>query len=153
MQDKILGFVFGGYKRRLDEDYNNKVQLFKASGDIKDVIRERLKGVRPGHPNENPTWLNTYILSLDTPERLDFLSKLHAASKNEPFKKVVDYLISEAQRKATLEATDIIDVNFQRATINGLMLLEEELDYYANLYIEEKKAKELLTPEEGFEVI
>jgi len=45
------------------------------------------------------------------------------------------------------------EVNYQRANINALMLLEEELDYYAKLYVEEKKAKELLTVEETFEVI
>ena len=153
MQDKILGFMFRGYKRRLDEDYNNKVQLFEASVDIKDVLRERLKGVRPGHPNDNPTWLNTYVLSLETPERLDFLSKLYAVSKNEAFTKVIEYLMTESQRKATLEAENMGEVNFQRANINALQLLEEELDYYAKLYVEEKKAKELLTVEEGFEVI
>lgn len=145
--------MFRGYKRRLDEDYNNKVQLFEASVDIKDVLRERLKGVRPGHPNDNPTWLNTYVLSLETPERLDFLSKLYAVSKNEAFTKVIEYLMTESQRKATLEAENMGEVNFQRANINALQLLEEELDYYAKLYVEEKKAKELLTVEEGFEVI
>lgn len=153
LKDKILGWVFRGYKRRLDSDYEQNVQLYKASVDIKDILRERLKGIRPGHPSDNPTWLNTYILSLETPERLDFLSKLYAVSKNEAFTKVIEYLITESQRKATLEADNMGEVNYQRANINALMLLEEELDYYAKLYVEEKKAKELLTVEEGFEVI
>ena len=153
MLNTILGWVFRGYKRRLDDDYKNKVQLFEASVDIKDMLRERLKGIRPGHPSDNLTWLNTYIVSLDTPERLDFLSKLYAVSHNEAFTKVVEYLITESQRKATLEADNMGEVNYQRANINALMLLEEELDYYAKLYVEEKKAKELLTVEETFEVI
>ncbi len=153
LKDTILGWVFSGYKRRLDDDYNNKVQLFEASVDIKDMLRERLKGIRPGHPDDNPSWLNNYILSLEKPERLDFLSKLYAVSKNEAFTKVIEYFMSESMRKATLEAEDMTKVNFQRANINALQLLEEELDYYAKLYVEEKKAKELLTVEETFEVI
>lgn len=153
MQNLILGWVFRGYKRRLDEDYTNKVQLLEASVDLKDILRERLKGIRPGHPSDNPTWLNTYISSLDTPERLDFLSKLYAVSKNEAFTKVIEYLMSESQRKATLEADNMGEVNYQRANINALMLLEEELSYYAQLYVEEKKARELLSIEETFEVI
>ena len=153
MLEKIQGWVFMGYKRRLDEDYNNKVQLFEASGDLKDIIRERLKGIRPGHPSDNPSWLNNYIVSLDTPERLDFLSKLHAVSHNEAFAKVIEYFMSEAQRKATLGTDNMGEVNYQRANINSLMLLEEELEYYSKLYIEEKKAKDLLTVEESFEVI
>ena len=153
MQDKILSFLFRGYKRRLDENSMLEKRTYEASVDLKDILRERLKGIRPGHPNDNPTWLNTYIVSLDTPERLDFLSKLYAVSKNEAFTKVVEYLITESQRKATLEADNMGEVNYQRANINALMLLEEELDYYAKLYVEEKKAKELLTVEETFEVI
>mgnify|MGYP006921376270 CR=1 FL=1 len=153
MQDKILTFLFKGYKRRLDSDYDNKVKLYEASVDLKDVLRERLKGIRPGHPDENPSWLNNYILSLDTPERLDFLSKLYAVSNNEAFKKVTEYFMSEAMRKSTLETDNMGEVNYQRANINALMLLEEELDYYAKLYVEEKKAKELMTKEEEFEVI
>lgn len=153
MKDTILGYLFAGYKRRLEENSMLEKRTFEASVDLKDIIRERLKGIRPGHPSDNPTWLNTYILSLDTPERLDFLSKLYAVSKNEAFTKVVEYLMSESQRKATLETDNMGEVNYQRANINALMLLEEELAYYANLYVEEKKAKELLTVEEGFEVV
>ena len=153
MKDKLLAWLFADYKRRLDENLMLEKRTFKASVDIKDILRERLKGIRPGHPEENRAWLANYVASLDTPERLDFLSKLHAMSKNEAFKVVNDYLMTEAMRKATLEATDIIDVNFQRATINGLQLLEEEVEYYANMYLEEKKAKDLMTFEESHAVI
>lgn len=153
MLNTILGWVFRGYKRRLDENSMLEKRTFEASVDLKDIVRERLKGIRPGHPSDNPSWLNNYIISLDTPERLDFLSKLYAVSNNKAFTMVIEYLMSESQRKATLEADNMGEVNYQRANINALMLLEEELDYYAKLYVEEKKAKELLTVEEGFEVI
>lgn len=153
MKDTILGWLFADYKRRLDEDLMLEKRLLKASGDIKDIVRERLKGIRPGHPEENSSAFAGYIASLETPERLDFLSKLHAVSKNKPFEKLCEHLMSEAMRKATLEATDIVDVNFQRATINGLQLLEEELAHYAGIYLEEKKAKDVMTPEDSHSVI
>jgi len=66
---------------------------------------------------------------------------------------VMEYLMTEAMRKATLEAGDIVDVNFQRATVNGLMLLEEELSNLSSTYLEEKKLQELITIEESYEVV
>lgn len=150
--EKILGWLFRGYVRRLDEDYRQKERVLKASLDIKDIVRERLKGVRPGHPDD-VNWLNNKIASMELPERLDFLSKAHAVSHNDTFKVVTEYLMVEAQRKATLDAVDIIDVNFQRATINGLQLLEDELERLASMYLEEKKAHELMTIQESHEVI
>lgn len=150
--DKILGWVFKNYKRRLDDNLQQEIRLFKASVDIKDVVRERLKGVRPGHPDDN-LWLQDKINAMDLPERLDFLSKANAVVENRTFKEVVTFLMTEAQRKATLLATDMDDVNFQRANINAFMLLEEQLNNLASQYFEAKKEQDLMTLEEKLEII
>ena len=148
MKEQLLGWVFSGYKRRLEQDYEDKNRLFKASVDVKDIVRERLKGVNPKRPDENMASLMTLVASFETPERLDFLSKAYTVSENATLTTVIDYLMTECMRKTTLEATDIIDMNFQRATINGLMLLEEELSNLAGMYLEEKKLQEIMTPDE-----
>jgi len=152
MKEKILGWVFKDYKRGLDENLMLEKRMFKASVDAKDVVRERLKGIRPGSPQENSTWLLSYVAGLPKPERLEFLSNAHTIiTGNKAFKVVVDYLITEAMRKATLEADSYESVNFQRATINGLELLEEELSYLSRVYEEVKKLHDLITVEESFE--
>jgi len=153
MKDKILGWVFKDYKRGLDENLMLEKRVFKATGDVKDIVRERLKGIRPGHPDENSNWLAVHISNMEKPERLEFLSKAHTILKDTTFKVVMEYLMTEAMRKATLEAGDIVDVNFQRATVNGLMLLEEELSNLSSTYLEEKKLQELITIEESYEVV
>ncbi len=150
--DKILGWVFKDYKRRLDDNLQQEIRLFKASVDIKDVVRERLKGVRPGHPDDSQ-WLQDKVNAMDLPERLDFLSKANAVVENNTFKEVVTFLMTEAQRKATLLATDMDDVNFQRANINALMLLEEQLINLSSQYFEAKKEQDLMTLEERLELI
>lgn len=148
MLEKIQGWVFSGYKRRLENDYEDKVRLFEATVDIKDIVRERLKGVNPKRPDENQASLMTLVASFETPERLDFLSKAYTIAENTTLKTVTDYLLTECMRKATTESEDMGDVNFQRATMNGLMLLEEELGNLAGMYLEEKKLQELMTPDE-----
>jgi len=153
MKYKILGWVFKDYKRGLDENLMLEKRVFKATGDVKDIVRERLKGIRPGHPDENSNWLAVHISNMEKPERLEFLSKAHTILKDTTFKVVMEYLMTEAMRKATLEAGDIVDVNFQRATVNGLMLLEEELSNLSSTYLEEKKLQELITIEESYEVV
>ena len=153
MKEEILGWVFKDYKRGLDESLMLEKRVFKATGDIKDIVRERLKGIRPGHPDENSNWLAVHISNMEKPERLEFLSKAHTILKDTTFKVVMEYLMTEAMRKATLEAGNIVDVNFQRATINGLMLLEEELSNLSSTYLEEKKLQELITIEESYEVV
>jgi len=153
MRNEILGWVFKDYKRGLDENLMLEKRVFKATGDVKDIVRERLKGIRPGHPDENSNWLAVHISNMEKPERLEFLSKAHTILKDTTFKVVMEYLMTEAMRKATLEAGDIVDVNFQRATVNGLMLLEEELSNLSSTYLEEKKLQELITIEESYEVV
>lgn len=151
--DKILGWVFKGYKRRLDENLQQEIRMFKASVDIRDIVRERLKGIKPGRPDEDKA-LYGKIASMGIPERLEFLSKAHTiVSDNTTFKTVCDYLLFEAMRKAAQDSVDIIEVNFQRATMNGIMLLEDELTYLSGLYVEEKKLAEAMTLEERLEVI
>lgn len=139
------------YEQRLEEDVGKKVALFKASLDIKDVVRERLKVINPGRPEDNR--LQDLIESFDTPERLEFLSKAHSIAENKTFKEVVTYLMSESMKKAALDASDIIEVNYQRAVVNGLSLLEEEIERLAKMYLDEKKMQEKMTLEESHEVI
>lgn len=153
MKNKLLAILFKEYKQKLDEKYQLDISLFKATVDEKYIVRERLKGVRPGHPDSNSNYLIDKVNSMETPVRLDFLSKAHTLQGSTVLKEIIEFLMTECMRKATLEASDIVEVNFQRATVNGLSLLEEEILRFSSLYKEEMKRKELMGEGEEFEVI
>jgi len=150
--EKVLTFLFKDYKNRLDENYRLEKRAFEAGVDIKDIVRERLKGVRVVHPDKR-SWLMDTIAQMERPERLDFLSKAHSAGENKALTTVIDFLLTESQSKSALDARDMVEVNFNRATANGLMLLEEQIAVLSQMYTEEKKREELMPPEERFNSI
>jgi len=139
------------YKIRLEEDVGNRIKLFKASVDIKDLVRERLQGINPGRPDDDR--LQNLLDSFESPERLEFLSKAHNVIENRAFVEVVTYLMAESMKKAALLANEMGEVNYQRAVVNGLTLLENELGRLSRMYVDEKKAQVALTIEEQFEII
>lgn len=145
MQEKILGWLFKGYRARLERDYQLYQETLKAGLDIKDVIRERLRGVRPGHPEEDR--LQNKLASMETGERLAFLSKAQDVVSNETVKEVILYLITETEHRAILHA-EPSEVNAHRMTINGLMLFEEQMASLSSMYQEEKKITEKMTETE-----
>jgi len=152
MKEKILSVLFKEYKEKLDTEYNNKIRLYEATLDTRDVVRERLKGVRPGH-TENGNFLLNRIAAMSLSDRLDFLSKAHAVVDNQSVKDIIEYLITECMISSTLLAESMVDVNFQRATINGLELFEQEIQFYAKMYEEEKKRSDHITREDSLEAI
>lgn len=154
MKDKLLGYLFKGYAKRLKSDYDNQLELklsvFKATFDVKDLIRERLKGIRPNHPEENSI-LQNHLAGLDDVSRLAFLSKAYGIiENNEAFKVVLNSLMVEQEHFSMMNSSDMVDVNFGRATINGLMLLEDQLTALKNLYLNETEFNVKMTDAEKF---
>ena len=126
MKEKILGWLFKGYaqklKRESDRAFNLKWEAYKATFDVKDLIRARMKSVRPTHPDAN-TILSDHIAGLDDESRLAFVAKAKDVTNNETFKVVVLSTLVELEKKASLEANDMVEVNFNRASINGVQLV------------------------------
>lgn len=151
MKEKILGWLFKGYKERLkkesDKAFNLKWEAYKATFDVKDLIRSRMKSVRPTHPDSN-TILSDHLAGLDDESRLSFLAKAKDVTSNETFKLVVLSLLVEFQQKASLYSNDMVDVNFNRASINGIQTLEEELQGLTSTYYKEQEDRKKMTEEE-----
>lgn len=152
MKDKVLSWLFRGHAKRLKAEYQDQLDLkldaFKATFDIKDLVRERLKGIRPNHPEDNSI-LQNHIAELDDVSRLAFLSKAHDLVKNNnTFKIVVDSLIVEQEHFSMLNASDMVDVNFGRASVNGVMLVEEEMNRLAGMYLAETEGNKMMTDAE-----
>jgi hypothetical protein len=151
MKNKILGWLFKSYAEGVKEDGRKTLELqmeaFKATFDVKDLIREKLKGIRPSHPDDD-TVLQTHLAGLDDASRLAFLAKAHAVITNETYQVVIKSLIVESLHDAMLNAGDMTEVNFNRATINGLILVEDELMTLDKMYLEEQERTKKMTEEE-----
>lgn len=156
MKKRILEWLFKSYARKLQKDNIKLLKLqmeaFKETLDVKDVIRKRMKSVRPNHPDSD-TVLANHLASLDDETRIAFLGKAKSVMDNETLKVVVLSLLVELQQKASLYSNDMVSVNFNRASINGVQLLEEELQNLTSLYHKENSERQKITPEESFEVI
>lgn len=151
MKEKILGWLFKGYVAKLKTNSEASLELqmeaFKATLDIKDVVRERMKSVRPTHPDSN-TILSDHMAGLDDVGRMSFLSKAKDVTTNETFKIVTLSLLVELEQKAGLVADDMVEVNFNRASLNGVQLIEEELISLTSTYYKEQEEQKKMTEEE-----
>jgi len=152
MFNQMLVFLFKGYARKVrkqaEDEFNLKLEAYKASLDIKDLIRERFQSVRIGHPNDDSLVI-THLASLDDASRIAFLSKAYdVIEKNETFKMVLNSLLIDSQKQASLYSEDMVNVNFNRASVNGMMLIEEELSNLAGMYIREKEDNKQMSTEE-----
>lgn len=156
MKQKIIDWLFKEYKQKLKNDseqsLNLQMEAFKATLDIKDLIRIRFKSVRPGHPDAN-TILNDHLSGLDDVSRTSFLSKAKDVTSNEAFKTVVLSLLVDLQRKAGLDSPDMTEVNFNRASVNGVQLIEDELENLTSLYHKENEEKQKITEDERFSAL
>jgi hypothetical protein len=85
---------------------------------------------------------------------LAFLSKAYDVIKNnETFKIVCESALVELAPKALLEANDMVDVNFNRATVNGIMVIEDQLERLSSMYITEREQNKPLSEEEKHAII
>ncbi len=157
MKNKILAWLFKSYAKKVNDEAQStlelKIDAFKATLDIKDLIRERLKGIRPNNPEDNSI-LQNHLAGLDDLTRLAFLSKAYdILENNTTFKVVLESLIVEQEHFSILHSDGMSEVNFGRATINGVMLVEDTLSTLKTMYLNEKDNNKVITKDESFEVI
>lgn len=149
VRDSAIRWLAGGYLKRKEEELQAQFDIAYATVSVKDLVRERLKGIKPNNPEED-TKLNNYLASLDDNDRLAFLSKAYDMVRNKTLSIVIESLIVESEHKAMMYAEDMAEVNFNRATINGLTLLEEKILYLAGMFKEEQERAVKMSPEEKF---
>lgn len=150
MWNKILGWLFKSYAKEQREFHEKLSQAYidayKSNLDILDLIRTRLGGIRPNR--DGSTILQEHLARLDDAQRIVFLSKAKDVLDNETFKVVVESLIVEWEHDAMLYAPSMAEVNFNRASVNGIMLVEEELAGLSTLYAEEQERNKKMSEEE-----
>jgi len=137
--DKLLKLIFSKKTLALETEYRFRIKAEEdrlQNLDIRDVVRERLKGLRPKRVND----LDLYdeIVSMSKSERLGFLSKVYEIQNNEQFKRICDEIIKEQMLKIAKESGTMEEVNFARATINGIEIIEESIKVFSDFYLKER---------------
>lgn len=130
---KIATFLFADYKAELDTIHNAVLEADRKSLSVADLIREQLKGFNPQVLDENTDVLETFLFEA---EKDEFMAKIKEINNNPHFFALLDFLVKEQLLFLAKEANDLSQVNFGRATINGISLIKEEVQRISRLYDE-----------------
>ncbi len=103
-----------------------------------ELLREQLGGVK----------LSDKLDDLSGEELKEFLSNAHLLKNNKTLTRTIDDLITKQKDFTALEALNMEQVIFGRATINGLSLLRDALEKYNAIYLEQTKREESFDPKE-----
>lgn len=92
--------------------------------------------------NLNGVDLEASYDELPQEEYKEFLTNAGLVFKNKAFKRVIDHFIASQVEYAAKQAQDVRQLDFARASINGMTLVYEEFERLNGLYIEMVKSKE-----------
>lgn len=84
--------------------------------------------------NLNAIKVEPYIEDLSVEEYREFLNKAHEIWANPVFRKVKDHLMSAQVDYVARQAQDLRQMDFARASINGLSLIWEEFEHLNSLF-------------------
>jgi hypothetical protein len=145
IKKKFRDYIFKDYRDLLDSQTKAIKDLYQAKIDnatINDLIREQLKGFDIkllNLDNSHDVWTD-----LAGEEEVDvFLTKCHQLRENESLNKIIDWLIREQMIFMSQESNSVQELNFGRATINGLSLFREKVVELDKLYVERHKPEEV----------
>jgi hypothetical protein len=139
---RIKQWLFKEEIARFEEssrNYEEKMSSFADNLCIKDLVRENLKGFDPkllDSEDDLPEILG------ETEEQESFLSKMKSLSENKELELLISYLVRNQIRFSVIEAENLEAMNFGRATINGLTLLQDEIKRLATVYDERHAPKQ-----------
>ena len=137
MIKKIKNFFGKGYNY---DGVDELVEEFEEL-DVVDLMRAQLKGITLDFYNNT----NTVENDLSENEKKELYADAEMIRTNKAFRRIVKHLINLQGNYTVKEALTIGDVAFGRATINGIKLLDEEIDRLSNIY------REINKPEEKFD--
>jgi hypothetical protein len=99
---------------RLEEEAKNQ--------NIADYIRKKYKGIIITDT------IDDLLAEIPKDEREGFTAQAKELQKNETLQRIISYLVRKQLTFTAMEAVTTEEMNFARATVNGLSLLNEEID-------------------------
>lgn len=117
---------------------NKEEEYYKwmKSRTVTDMCRERLAGF---DFKENEKDL---IASIPKERRMEYLEEAVTMKEGDVLPFIIDYMIRKQVEAYTNEAETIETINFGRATLNGIALVEEGIDSLVTEYENRTKEKE-----------
>jgi len=112
-------------RREIEKEYTDQA--------LRHLVRRKYHGF---NPSELIGGQEDVLHDIPEAERLGFLGNLADVIENDSFRKLMEHLYTKQLITTSLESENIDEVNFGRATINGLSIVEESLERYANIYYE-----------------
>lgn len=128
--------------------YEARVMAMKQmqeSANIVTLARQQLAGFDPALIKDREDLLSKHENedSVNT-----FLEQVHELAKSEVLKEIVDDLVAEQVVYGQKNAESLQQLNFSRATVNGLQLLLEEIERYHAVYVDRTSPEEEYDPSE-----
>lgn len=120
------------------EAEREEFRKWAESRTIVDAVRMMLKGFDPKVLDDEDD-LPEVLQDVESDE--SFLQQCKSLKDNDALWIIVKYLIRNQVLYSAKEAKTLDDINFGRATINGLSLLREEVDRLASVYAKRHTAK------------
>ena len=111
-------------RREVEDEYDQQMILH--------MLRRKYKSYNPDKLSGPEDILET----MGKQEQMDFLTNVTDVIENKHFRNLMEHLYTRQLISSALDGEDIDAINFGRATINGLSLVEETLERYATLYYE-----------------
>lgn len=118
----------------LQKVYEDKIKEFevaKTKVTITDMVREQLKGFNP-KLLDSEVDLPDILGGMDDQE--EFLSKVLSLSHNAALPVIADYLTRNQVQFSATQAESLREINFGRATVNGISLMMEEVTRLATIH-------------------
>lgn len=128
----------------LQKDYEHKIEDATQRRNDFNAWAEKqtpADAVRIMLGNFDPKLLNGDISDLpevlgDVEDQDPFLSKCYSLSNNDALDTIIQYLTREQIMHGIKQARTLEELNFARATLNGLSLLREEVERLAAVYMD-----------------
>lgn len=135
----LIDWLFKEYKQELSKELQDNISSLGKAITIEASLREQLKGY-----DYRSIDVDVAIEEMveDDDDLLNFLKDVHDLSENEALRKIRKYIIAEQIDSSIKYAEDMAQVNFGRATINGLALEEKEIERLNALYLEKVDTEE-----------
>jgi len=146
MLDKLRGkfaqIVLRKEYRELDTLRKSYIKATKTAQDIEPAraFRSQMKGFEPtdiDSTDDIEVLYDTEELGLD-----GFLADIKTVSDSIALKELIKVLKRNQIMHTALETNNIEQVNFGRATVNGLMLLEDEIDRLVGIHNERNETED-----------
>ena len=148
IKEKLRSWLFSNEELEI-EAKRAALRHMQENANIVSLARAQLSGIDVSYIDE---WAVRNRLELDILKgkgnegRLALLADAHALRNNKTLQELVDHLVRVQVIYGAMETDSIQGLNFNRAAINGLFLLMDELARLEGLYQEENTKPEAYDP-------